>query len=53
MDDEVGEIKFGGVIKSVDEMLELIDFGGSKGGVNGRIWIIDFIDGIKGFFCGG
>lgn len=53
LDDEAGETKLGGAIKSADEMLELIDLGGSKGGANGRIWTIDPIDGTKGFLRGG
>ncbi|KAK0385237.1 hypothetical protein NLU13_7713 [Sarocladium strictum] len=53
LEDEAGESKLGGPIKSADEMLELIDRGGSKGGANGRIWTIDPIDGTKGFLRGG
>lgn len=53
LDDEAAESKLGGAIKSADEMLELIDLGGSKGGASGRIWTIDPIDGTKGFLRGG
>ncbi|KAL2203103.1 3(2),5-bisphosphate nucleotidase HAL2 [Sarocladium strictum] len=53
LDDESAEGKLGGAIKSADEMLELIDLGGSKGGASGRIWTIDPIDGTKGFLRGG
>ncbi|EEU41064.1 uncharacterized protein NECHADRAFT_103553 [Fusarium vanettenii 77-13-4] len=53
LDDEEAEAKLGGPIKDVDDMLELIDRGNSKGGNSGRIWAIDPIDGTKGFLRGG
>ncbi|KAG7416418.1 hypothetical protein LZL87_005162 [Fusarium oxysporum] len=53
LDDEDAEKQLGGPIKDVDDMLELIDRGGSQGGSSGRIWAIDPIDGTKGFLRGG
>lgn len=53
LSDEQAEKTLGGAIGSVEEMLELIDRGKSKGGDKGRIWAIDPIDGTKGFLRGG
>ncbi|EWZ42407.1 3'(2'),5'-bisphosphate nucleotidase [Fusarium oxysporum f. sp. radicis-lycopersici 26381] len=53
LDNEDAEKQLGGPIKDVDDMLELIDRGGSQGGSSGRIWAIDPIDGTKGFLRGG
>ncbi len=43
----------GGPLSSEDAMLESIDQGNSAGGVKGRIWALDPIDGTKGFLRGG
>lgn len=43
----------GGPIPSVEAMLDAIDAGNSAGGVKGRIWALDPIDGTKGFLRGG
>jgi 3'(2'), 5'-bisphosphate nucleotidase len=40
-------------VKSVDDMLTIIDGGKSDGGRTGRIWSLDPIDGTKGFLRGG
>ena len=53
LSDAAGEKALGGAITSVDNMLDLIDKGDSKGGNKGRIWAIDPIDGTKGFLRGG
>jgi len=40
--------------KSPEEMLEFIDLGGKAyGGPKGRVWMIDPVDGTKGFLTGG
>lgn len=38
---------------SEDKVLESIDKGNSKGGIKGRMWTLDPIDGTKGFLRGG
>ncbi len=37
----------------VEEMMDVIDLGGSAGGRVGRVWTLDPIDGTKGFLRGG
>ncbi|KAK3902184.1 hypothetical protein C8A05DRAFT_34123 [Staphylotrichum tortipilum] len=37
----------------VEEMMDVIDLGGSAGGRRGRVWTLDPIDGTKGFLRGG
>lgn len=51
--DEAAEGELGGGVKSVDDMLRLIDSGKSNGGRKGRVWTLDPIDGTKGFLRGG
>lgn len=51
--DAKAEEVLGGALKSVESMLDLIDKGDSKGGEKGRVWVIDPIDGTKGFLRGG
>jgi 3'(2'), 5'-bisphosphate nucleotidase len=53
LDDETAEQELGGAVKSVDDMLAIIDSGRSTGGRSGRIWTLDPIDGTKGFLRGG
>lgn len=53
LDDEEAETFLGGSVKSVEDMLKLLDMGKSAGGRSGRIWTIDPIDGTKGFLRGG
>lgn len=53
LDDPAAEEILGGAVKDADAMLDLIDLGNSKGGPKGRIWVIDPIDGTKGFLRGG
>lgn len=53
LDDKESEELLGGPIKTVDDMLDSIDFGNSTGGAKGRIWALDPIDGTKGFLRGG
>lgn len=53
LDDVAAEGLLGGGVGSEEEMLEVIDLGGSKGGKMGRVWTIDPIDGTKGFLRGG
>ncbi len=53
LDDAAAESVLGGPVKSVDAMLSLVDMGNGKGGKAGRIWVIDPIDGTKGFLRGG
>lgn len=43
----------GGPIKSTHNMLQAIAHGNSNGGRKGRIWVLDPIDGTKGFLRGG
>ncbi|RKF54827.1 3',5'-bisphosphate nucleotidase [Erysiphe neolycopersici] len=43
----------GGPIKSTHDMLEAIAHGNSNGGRKGRVWVLDPIDGTKGFLRGG
>ncbi|KAI9663597.1 MAG: hypothetical protein M1829_006056 [Trizodia sp. TS-e1964] len=42
----------GGSLKSLEEMLDMIDLGKSEGGPKGRMWVLDPIDGTKGFLRG-
>lgn len=51
--DSISENELGGSIKSVEDMMDIIDKGDSKGGKKGRIWALDPIDGTKGFLRGG
>lgn len=51
--DAAAETQLGGALKGVDDMMDVIDKGDSKGGAKGRIWAIDPIDGTKGFLRGG
>lgn len=53
LDDPAAEELLGGPVKDQDDLLAVIDLGGSKGGASGRIWTIDPIDGTKGFLRGG
>jgi 3'(2'), 5'-bisphosphate nucleotidase len=39
----------GGAMQDVDDMMNVIDSGKSKGGRHGRVWTLDPIDGTKGF----
>ncbi len=41
-----------GKVNSIQEMLDAIDHGDSKGGKKGRFWALDPIDGTKGFLRG-
>ncbi|KFK28088.1 hypothetical protein AALP_AA8G470800 [Arabis alpina] len=43
---------FGGSTLSTDDLLRTIDYGSSEGGPNGRHWVLDPIDGTKGFLRG-
>ncbi|KAF2670445.1 3(2),5-bisphosphate nucleotidase HAL2 [Microthyrium microscopicum] len=49
LDDRESEEKLGSGLKDVDDMLNVIDLGKSKGGRSGRVWTLDPIDGTKGF----
>ena len=51
--DEEAERKVGGSLLDEQELLDVIDRGGSPGGEKGRIWALDPIDGTKGFIRGG
>ena len=53
LDDVAAEGLLGGPVPNADAMLDLIDRGNSSGGARGRIWVIDPIDGTKGFLRGG
>jgi 3'(2'), 5'-bisphosphate nucleotidase len=53
LDDADDEALLGGPVRDAQDMLTLIDLGGSPGGSSGRIWTIDPIDGTKGFLRGG
>ncbi len=53
LDDAASETLLGGSIRDVESMLDLIDTGKSKGGKKGRVWVLDPIDGTKGFLRGG
>jgi 3'(2'), 5'-bisphosphate nucleotidase len=53
LDDPGAEGELGGSVKSVDDMLAVIDGGKSQGGRTGRVWSLDPIDGTKGFLRGG
>jgi 3'(2'), 5'-bisphosphate nucleotidase len=53
LDDAEGEKALGGPLKSVGQMIDIVDQGKSSGGNKGRIWAIDPIDGTKGFLRGG
>ena len=53
LEDKDAEADIGGPVKGVDSMLDLIDLGAAKGGKEGRVWVIDPIDGTKGFLRGG
>ncbi|KAL1204055.1 SAL1 phosphatase [Cardamine amara subsp. amara] len=46
------EESFGGSTLSTDDLLRAIDCGTSEGGPNGRHWVLDPIDGTKGFLRG-
>ncbi|VVB17949.1 unnamed protein product [Arabis nemorensis] len=46
------EESFGGSTLSTDDLLRTIDCGSSEGGPNGRHWVLDPIDGTKGFLRG-
>jgi 3'(2'), 5'-bisphosphate nucleotidase len=46
------EAALGGAIESIDEMVDLVDRGKSNGGAKGRHWVLDPIDGTKGFIRG-
>jgi 3'(2'), 5'-bisphosphate nucleotidase len=47
------EQELGGPVKSVEDMLAVIDGGRAAGGRAGRVWTLDPIDGTKGFLRGG
>jgi len=53
LDDEASEDMIGGLIKDEWQMLQSIDEGKGAGGVSGRIWALDPVDGTKGFLRGG
>lgn len=53
LDDVASEKALGGPLSTVEKMLDIIDQGKSQGGSKGRIWVIDPIDGTKGFLRGG
>lgn len=39
-------------LKSIEDLIRIIDFGGYQGGSKGRFWCLDPIDGTKGFLRG-
>lgn len=43
------EESFNGSTLSTDDLLRAIDCGTSEGGPNGRHWVLDPIDGTKGY----
>ncbi|KAI6244506.1 3'(2'),5'-bisphosphate nucleotidase [Erysiphe necator] len=51
--DPDAQATLGGQIKSVNDMLEAIAIGNSNGHRKGRVWVLDPIDGTKGFLRGG
>ena len=53
LNDQKAEEELGGPIGDVEAMLTAIDAGSSPGGSKGRIWVLDPIDGTKGFLRGG
>lgn len=53
LDDQAAEVELGGAVEDVEQMLQAIDAGNSAGGPKGRMWVLDPIDGTKGFLRGG
>jgi 3'(2'), 5'-bisphosphate nucleotidase len=53
LDDAEADSLLGGQLPSEEAMLDAIDQGNSAGGAKGRIWVLDPIDGTKGFLRGG
>lgn len=53
LEDATAEEALGGPLRGQEEMLAAIDRGTSEGGREGRYWVLDPIDGTKGFLRGG
>ena len=53
LEDADSDALLGGPLSSENVLLDAIDQGSSAGGVKGRIWALDPIDGTKGFLRGG
>ena len=53
LEDGPSEESLGGPIREERQMLQSIDEGKGSGGPSGRIWVLDPIDGTKGFLRGG
>ncbi|KAI9753476.1 MAG: hypothetical protein M1815_006191 [Lichina confinis] len=53
LEDQAAEELLGGPVGDQDQMLQAIAAGGSAGGPKGRLWVLDPVDGTKGFLRGG
>lgn len=53
LEDQAAEELLGGPVGDQDQMLRAIAAGGSAGGAKGRFWVLDPVDGTKGFLRGG